>query len=162
MLIYHGSNVIVEKPLLPTQKRGLDFGLGFYTTTNKEQAVNFTKNVVKRTKVKTRVVNVYEFDFNKANEKLEILKFEEPNFEWLEFVKLNRFSIYNGKSYDIVIGPVANDDVFPIMQAYLEGVLPAEATLAGLKVKKLYNQHCFLSIKSLEFLSFTESFTPQG
>lgn len=38
MRIYHGSNVLVEKPILIKATRTLDFGYGFYTTTSKEQA----------------------------------------------------------------------------------------------------------------------------
>ena len=34
MILYHGSNVIVDKPKLIQQNRFLDFGFGFYTTTN--------------------------------------------------------------------------------------------------------------------------------
>ena len=41
MVIYHGSNVIVEQPQLIQQNRFLDFGYGFYTTTNRSQAENF-------------------------------------------------------------------------------------------------------------------------
>ena len=41
MILYHGSNVIVDQPKLIRQNRYLDFGFGFYTTTNREQAVNF-------------------------------------------------------------------------------------------------------------------------
>jgi hypothetical protein len=36
MKIYHGSNVIVEKPKIMQSERMLDFGTGFYTTSNKE------------------------------------------------------------------------------------------------------------------------------
>ena len=45
MILYHGSNAIVEKPKLIEQNRFLDFGYGFYTTTNKDQAENFSKKV---------------------------------------------------------------------------------------------------------------------
>jgi hypothetical protein len=38
MLLYHGSNVAVEKPRLIEQTRGFDFGAGFYLTTNEFQA----------------------------------------------------------------------------------------------------------------------------
>ena len=41
MIIYHGSNLVVEKPKLIAQNRYLDFGYGFYTTTNKVQLVGF-------------------------------------------------------------------------------------------------------------------------
>ena len=48
MIVYHGSNMIVDKPKLIEQNRFLDFGYGFYTTTNKQQAENFSKKVVVR------------------------------------------------------------------------------------------------------------------
>ena len=40
MILYHGSNVIVDQPKLIRQNRYLDFGFGFYPTTNREQSVN--------------------------------------------------------------------------------------------------------------------------
>ncbi|UZD42433.1 DUF3990 domain-containing protein [Selenomonas sputigena] len=39
MVLYHGSNATVEHPRLIKQNRYLDFGFGFYTTTNRAQAV---------------------------------------------------------------------------------------------------------------------------
>ena len=41
MILYHGSNVLVTEPKILKQNRFLDFGFGFYTTTNKEQAVSY-------------------------------------------------------------------------------------------------------------------------
>ena len=51
MILYHGSNVIVDQPKLIRQNRYLDFGFGFYTTTNREQAVNFAQKVTDRRKM---------------------------------------------------------------------------------------------------------------
>ena len=48
MILYHGSNVVVSKPKLIQQNRFLDFGFGFYTTTNKKQAIGFADKVYKR------------------------------------------------------------------------------------------------------------------
>ena len=50
MILYHGSNVTVEQPKLIKQNRYLDFGFGFYTTTNRNQAVNFAQKVTHRRK----------------------------------------------------------------------------------------------------------------
>lgn len=47
MILYHGSNVIVSEPKLIEQNRFLDFGFGFYTTTNKTQAIGFADKVTK-------------------------------------------------------------------------------------------------------------------
>ena len=61
MIIYHGSNVKVEKPALIVQNRFLDFGFGFYTTTNKVQAENFAGKVFAR-RGGNAIVNIYEID----------------------------------------------------------------------------------------------------
>ena len=60
MLLYHGSNMTVAIPKLIKQNRFLDFGFGFYTTTNKEQAIGFAKKVYQRRKVGDCIVNIYE------------------------------------------------------------------------------------------------------
>ena len=54
MILYHGSNVVVEQPKLIRQNRYLDFGFGFYTTTNRDQAVNFAQKVTDRRKNRSR------------------------------------------------------------------------------------------------------------
>ena len=50
MILYHGSNLTVAEPKLVEQNRYLDFGYGFYTTTNKIQAIGFADKVTKRRK----------------------------------------------------------------------------------------------------------------
>lgn len=45
MILYHGSNLTVSEPRLIVQNRFLDFGFGFYTTTNRVQAISFAKKV---------------------------------------------------------------------------------------------------------------------
>ena len=50
MILYHGSNLVVSEPKLIQQNRFLDFGFGFYTTTNKAQAISFADKVTKRRK----------------------------------------------------------------------------------------------------------------
>ena len=48
MTLFHGSNTAVERPRLIEQNRFLDFGFGFYTTTNRAQAENFAQKVALR------------------------------------------------------------------------------------------------------------------
>ena len=45
IILYHGSNVAVERPKIIQSQRTLDFGEGFYTTTNKQQAEIFAQKV---------------------------------------------------------------------------------------------------------------------
>lgn len=152
MILYHGSNMVVEKPKLIEQNRFLDFGYGFYTTTNREQAENFAKKIVVRRGGKP-IVNEYEFDDN-AQTDLIIKRFAAPDEEWLDFVSANRNGSENGGNRDVIIGAVANDDVYRTLQVYSSGLLTKEQAIEALKVKKLYNQYVFSTEKAIASLKF--------
>lgn len=154
MIIYHGSNVIVSEPRLIAQNRFLDFGYGFYTTTNKIQAIGFAEKVTKRRKSGEKTVSIYEIDEAKAFAECTVLRFDSANEDWLNFVSDNRSGNYNGDAYDVVFGPVANDDVYTTFTLYTAGVLSKEQTLEALKIKNLYNQLVLCSQKALSYLKF--------
>lgn len=155
MIIYHGSNMVVEKPRLIQQNRYLDFGCGFYTTTNKEQAEAFARKVCIR-RGGSPIVNVYVVPeiFEKG---LKIKQFEGPNEEWLDFVTYNRSGCYGGEQFDIIIGPVANDDVYRTIQLYTGELVSKQKALESLKVKELFNQYVFATDQAIETIRFVKS-----
>ena len=153
MILYHGSNLVVNKPKILTPNRFLDFGTGFYTTSNLSQAKNFADKVVARKGEGTSTVSKYEFD-EAAFEKLNVLVFESPDEAWLDFVSDNRNGISKGEEYDLIYGPVVDDDIFRTFILYSTGVLSKEQTLEALKIKKLFNQYVFASNKALQNLKF--------
>lgn len=157
MILYHGSNVKVALPELIEQNRLLDFGKGFYTTTNKDQATNFAQKVVVHKGGKA-IVNSYELD--EANIKgLSVKMFDGPNEEWLDFVSAHRNGTYDGPQYDLIIGAVADDDVYRTLQVYADGLLTKKQALEALKIKKLFNQYVFATnaaIKTLKFMKAEE------
>jgi len=154
MILYHGSNVTVEKPILIKQNRFLDFGYGFYTTTNKEQAKDFAVKVTDKRKNGTATLNVYDVDETVAFHECKVLIFEKPDEKWLDFVAENRQGTYSGKKYDMIYGAVANDDVYRTITLYMTGILTKAQTLEALKIRKLYNQLVFTSEKSLAYIKF--------
>ena len=155
MILYHGSNMVVNEPKLIEQNRFLDFGYGFYTTTNKAQAENFAQKVVVRRGGKA-IVNVYEIDED-ASTNLNIKRFIAPDEEWLDFVSAHRNGDYVGESYDLIIGAVANDDVYRTLQVYSTGLLTKEQAIEALKIKKLFNQYVFATSDALAYLKFVEA-----
>ena len=161
MLLYHGSNTVVERPRLMGQTRGLDFGAGFYLTTQEKQAQIFSENIIFRRNSGIPTVNIYEYDEIASEKTLDILMFAEPNAQWLEFIRDNRMKTYTGRQYDIIIGPVANDRVFPTIQALVIGQFSIEAALVAIKPYKLFNQYCFATEKALSMLKFINSVTRQ-
>lgn len=157
MILYHGSNVIVEHPKLVKQNRFLDFGFGFYTTTNREQAVNFAAKVAERRKTGKAILNIYDIDEKVAFQKCSLLRFDNPDERWLDFVAANRRGDYQGKRYDLIYGAVANDDVYRTITLYMTGVLSKEQALEALKIRKLFNQLVFSTEQALTYLHFEGS-----
>lgn len=154
MILYHGSSVMVSSPKLIRQNRFLDFGFGFYTTTNKMQAIAFADKVYKRRKKGGKIVNIYEIDEQKAFAECSVLRFDSPDEAWLDFVSDNRSGSHAGEAFDFVYGPVADDDVYTTFTLYTARVLTREQALEALKIKKLYNQLVLSSEKALSYLKF--------
>jgi len=162
MILYHGSNMVVERPKLLEPTRLLDFGAGFYTTTNRAQATSFCKKVCLRMRSRSGVVSVYDFDLPLAQKSLRVLEFKAANEEWLDFVAANRLGKPLRMKWDIVIGPVANDTIYRTFVAYETGFYTKQQTLEQLKIRKLYNQVTFKTEEALSLLNFRKSLIAGG
>ena len=157
MKLYHGSNVEVRKPSLRIGRKNTDFGRGFYTTTQKEQAEHWTSIKLDRAKSGRRVVSVFEIDDAiLSSPELKIREFHGPDEDWLNFVVNCRRGVNH--DYDLVFGPVANDKVFTVVNLYESGVLDAEAAIAELKVYKTYNQLSFHTERVISALKYVDSY----
>lgn len=157
MRLYHGSNVEVKKPNLRRGRQKTDFGKGFYTTTQKEQAEHWTSIKLDRAQRGKKTVSVYEIDDAfLADPTLKIREFNGPDETWLNFVVSSRKGVMH--DYDLVFGPVANDKVFTVVNLYESGVLDAPAAIAQLKAYKTYNQLSFHTPKVIKALRFVESY----
>lgn len=153
MLLYYGSNVTVEKPNIIQSERTLDFGTGFYLTTDFEQAKRWAILTTSRKKEGIPTVNVFEIE-DKVN--LKVLKFNGPDKEWLEFVTNNRKNKNYKNDYDLIIGPVANDNTMPVINLYVNGVYNEKEALKRLLPQKLKDQVVFKNTKALKYLNFKE------
>lgn len=154
MILYHGSNTIIREPRIIEPNRTLDYGSGFYTTCAEKQAYDWAKRKIK-TSDQVNYVNVYEFD-EKALKELKVLWFDAPSDEWIDFVMRNRQDETYQHDYDLVYGPVANDNVYLQFSLYEQGFISKDTLLAELKVYKLVDQMLFHTEKALPYLRFIE------
>jgi len=154
MLIFHGSDVIVKEPKILPANRLLDFGEGFYTTSSLEQAQRWALRVKDRRNTKEEVISVFDFDITKAEKELKIIKFDSPCHEWLYFVTACRTDKETDRSYDIAMGPVANDNVYATIQLFETGLLSEAETIIHLKVEKIFDQILFHTEKALKYLAY--------
>lgn len=155
MKLYHGSNVAVEKPKILQSDRRLDFGTGFYLTSNYEQAERWAFLTAKRRGEGKQIITVYDFDEDILHS-LRIMKFNGASVEWLKFVSNNRNVKDFKDNFDIVIGPVANDRTMPVIKLYFAGIYDEAETIKRLLPQKLKDQYAFKSEKALKSLIISE------
>jgi len=148
MKLYHGSYIAVEKPEILTSKFAKDFGEGFYCTQLETQAIRWAS------RYDTPVVSVYEYS---PDENLTFLDFEDMTEEWLDFIVNCR----SGKKhkYDIVIGAMANDQIYNYISDFIDGILTREQFWVLAKFKHPTHQVCFCTQKALRTVQFIESKT---
>ena len=157
MILYHGTNCVVNKIDLNKCRPYKDFGKGFYLTTIKEQAEKMAQRVSRIYGGKP-VVNVFRYD-SVVDKEINVKIFDAPTEEWARFVINNR----NGEKsagdnnldnkYDIVIGPVANDDLALLFRQFSNGMIEIDTLIREMKYKKLTDQYSFHTEKALRFLT---------
>lgn len=72
--------------------------------------------------------------------------------EWLDFVALCRHG--STHPYDIVEGPMADDEVWDYVEAFLEGRISREAFWALARFKHPTHQMLFSTDRALETLTY--------
>ena len=162
MKLFHGSNVRIDSISLAMCRPYKDFGRGFYLTDIKEQAERMAVRVA-RIYGGTPVVNSYEIedDFRDIPD-LRIKDFgEETTEEWAKFVMNNRSRAFTDEKsdlcnkdnkYDIVIGPVADDNMALLFRQYENEIIDFDTLLKGMIYKKTSSQYSFHTIKSIMLL----------
>lgn len=154
MTLYHGSSVLVEKPVLLKKQRQLDFGRGFYTTSDYDQAEKWAKRTSERLGLEKSFVSVYSIDENKFKE-LSILHFDSADIKWLRFVTDNRKGMNTEGEWDIICGPVADDKTIMVIDLYLQGMYDEDEAIKRLLPQKLNDQIVFKTDRALNILEYT-------
>ena len=157
MILYHGSNVLVEKPEIIKDEKGRDFGYAFYLTPIKKQAERMAKRKARLSTHKKEIVSVFEF--NPKQDSLKILKFDDYNDnEWLELVVKCRTNPSYKHGFDIVEGKIADDTVGETILFLIEGIIKKEDAVERLKYQKVNYQFAFCTNESLKVLKFIKSY----
>ena len=158
MKLYHGGLIEVKTPRIMATDHIGDFGIGFYTTTDLEQARRFVATKCDRSRKPQGVVSYFEVedDFLKSKA-LQIRIFRKADEKWARFVEANRRDVNYSHEYDIVYGPVANDQVYASFALYESDLIDFKELLNRLKVRKLTDQVLFHTERSLSILKYIGS-----
>jgi len=146
MIVYHGGYCEITKPEIRKGKYTKDFGDGFYCTQLEEQAKRWSL------KYQTSVITSFEYTQTQA---ADILKFNSMTEEWLDFVVACRAGTHH--NHDIIIGAMADDQVYNFINDFIDGVISREAFWALAKFKHPTHQIAFCTEKALSNLRFLTS-----
>ena len=151
MRLYHGSNIVIDSINLAMCRPYKDFGKGFYLTDIKEKAGNMAVRVSK-IYGGSPVVNTFEIQDDFSLETTE---------EWAKFVMNNRNRSFTNvkdtlcnkdNKFDIVIGPVADDNMALLFRQYENEIIDFETLLKGMIYKKTSSQYSFHTEKGIKLL----------
>ena len=166
MLVYHGSDHIIEKPVYNGSKRTNDYGYGFYTTESIELAKEWACS-----DQRNGFANIYEFN----PEGLSMLRLNSPEYNilnWLAILTKYRSYWQNGSiaeeaknylqqhffvdpaPYDVIIGYRADDSYFTFAQDFVTGTISLKKLSEAMRLGKLGEQIVLKSEKAFEHIRF--------
>lgn len=146
MTVYHGGRISVEHPRIIRGKNTKDFGPGFYCTIIREQAERWAK------RFDNGVISTYTV---RMDTHLDILEFREMTDGWLDFIVACRAG--KPHSHDIVIGAMANDQIYNFIADYIDGILTRDQFWVLARFKYPTHQINFCTSEALKCLEFVSS-----
>lgn len=166
IVLYHGSNEKIEKPLFGKGKIYNDYGQGFYCTEHIELAKEWSCN-----EGVDGFANKYELDTTG----LKILNLSEEEFtilHWLALLAENRrFRIstpvmrrgiqwlkenflVDVSEYDVIVGYRADDSYFSFARAFLNNEISLSQLNYAMRLGKLGEQYVLKTKKAFDQMEF--------
>ena len=166
IILYHGSENIIERPEFGKGALHNDYGRGFYCTENRELAKEWAC-----ANQNNGFANIYDFDMTG----LKCLNLNMPEYNilnWLAILADNRTYWQNGSiaeaakkyikdhflldisGYDVIIGYRADDSYFSFAQDFVSGLVSLQKLSEAMRLGKLGEQIVLKSEKTFEQLKF--------
>ena len=161
VLLYHGSKSGINGSIQPISRKQCDFGSGFYMGTEPVQALTLICDFEKS---KFYIVSV---DMNELAQ-LDV----PPDIDWAMLVAFHRgkmekikdTSFYNkyrsmAEKKDLVIGSIANDRMFFVIDNFFVGTITDAALVNSLSALQLGRQYVAISQKACDAVRIEKEIT---
>ncbi len=169
MILYHGSEKIIDTPMYGKGNKNNDYGRGFYCTEDEELAKEWACS-----KNNNGFANKYEFDMTD----LKVLNLNSDDYvllNWLALLAKNRTYWENSSvsetakkyisenfmidisNYDVIIGYRADDSYFSFAQDFVAGAISYLQLGEAMKLGKLGEQIVLISEKAFENIKYISS-----
>ena len=153
--LYHGSYLHIERIDLTKSRPYKDFGQAFYLSDDEQQAWERAYAAITLWGGEPCVTE-YEFDESlMTSGQLKVLRFDAYTEEWADFIFANRERKKPAfhHDFDIVYGPIANDNVGEQVALFKGGYISKERFLQKLKhLRGITFQYAFCSKEAISKL----------
>lgn len=150
IILYHGSKSGIKGPIAPISRERCDFGKGFYMGTEPCQPLTLISDFEES--------KFYVISLDMTG--LRVLKVN-PDLEWAMLVAYNRgkmdeargTSLYErysamSKGYDVIVGSIANDRMFYVLDNFFLGNITDKALVMSLSALQLGEQYVAITEKA--------------
>lgn len=169
MILYHGSDHIIEVPVFNGSKRTNDYGYGFYTTESEDLAKEWACS-----ENQDGFANCYEADLDGLSI-LDLNSSEYCILNWLAILAnyrsywqrssiaedakeyLHKHFFIDPSDYDVIIGYRADDSYFSFAQDFVAGTISLSKLSEAMRLGKLGEQIVFKSPKSYRHIRFLKA-----
>lgn len=156
--LYHGSKAGIKGAIAPISRDRCDFGKGFYMGTEKAQPLTLICNYPNPI--------LYTVQLNLTG--LKVLDIE-IGLQWALLVAYNRGKmdaiqntpLYNyyanlAKGYDIIVGYIADDRMFLVLDRFFNGDITDKALVNSLSALQLGKQYVAVTEKACASITITQ------
>ena len=150
IILYHGSKSGIKGPIAPISRDRCDFGKGFYMGTEPYQPLTLISDFEES--------KFYVTSLDMTGMRVLMVK---PDLEWAMLVAYNRgkmdevrgTSLYEhyaamSKGYDVVVGSIANDRMFYVLDNFFLGNITDKALVMSLSALQLGEQYVAITEKA--------------
>ncbi|MDO4437062.1 MAG: DUF3990 domain-containing protein [Coriobacteriaceae bacterium] len=141
--LFHGSKEGLDGPIRPVSRPQCDFGSGFYMGTDRLQPLTLVCNAPSP--------HLYELELELHG--LTVLQFD-ANIDWALFIAYNRGKLEEyrgtelyrhyeqlGSEADVIVGKIANDRMFVVLDRFFSGTITDSALIACLASLNIGSQY---------------------
>ena len=150
--LYHGSKEGIQGDIAPVSRVHCDFGRGFYMGTDRTRPLTLICNYpnAKLYALSVDLSNLKVFNIEVGLDWAMVIAYHRGKMDMIKNSKLYNQFANLCKDYDMIIGYIANDRMFVVLDRFFNGEITDIALINSLSALKLGKQYVALSKKACQ------------
>lgn len=156
--LYHGSKSGIHGAIAPVSRDRCDFGKGFYMGTDRSQPLTLICNYP-AAKIYTLEVDLSDLRILDVEAGLDwalLIAYHRGKMESIKHSEIYERYANLGKGCDMIIGYIANDRMFVVLDRFFNGEITDLALINSLSALKLGKQYVALTATACEKIKILE------